>query len=166
RRIHRRHRHRPHGRAEPRAGHDARPRHPRPGARDPRPPHHSPRRRGDRPRLGGRLMPFVLSMAWRESRASFRRMALLVASIAVGVAALVAISSFTDSLQESVREQARSLLGADLSLGSAGRFSPRAEDELEKIVGEARGTGVARVVRFPSMAYVPRTTGEIGRAHV
>ena len=104
-------------------------------------------------------MPFVLSMAWRESRASFRRMALLVASIAVGVAALVAISSFTDSLQESVREQARSLLGADLSLGSAGRFSPRAEDELEKIVGEARGTGVARVVRFPSMAYVPRTTG-------
>jgi len=104
-------------------------------------------------------MPFVLAMAWRESRASLRRMALLVASIAVGVAALVAISSFTDSLQESVREQARSLLGADLALGSASPFSPRAEEELEKIVGEARGTDVSRLVRFGAMAYVPRTAG-------
>ena len=104
-------------------------------------------------------MPFVLAMAWRESRASLRRMALLVASIAVGVAALVAISSFTDSLQESVREQARALLGADLALGSASRFSPRAEEELKKVVGEARGTDVSRLVRFGAMAYVPRTTG-------
>ena len=104
-------------------------------------------------------MRFVLSMAWRESRASLRRLALLVASIAVGVAALVAISSFTDSLQQSVREQARALLGADLSLGSAGAFSPRAEDELTKILGEARGTDVSRLVRFGAMAYVPRTTG-------
>jgi len=104
-------------------------------------------------------MPFVLAMAWRESRASLRRMALLVASIAVGVAALVAISSFTDSLQESVREQARALLGADLALGSASPFSPRAEEELKKILGEARGTGVSRLVRFGAMAYVPRTTG-------
>jgi putative ABC transport system permease protein len=104
-------------------------------------------------------MPFVLAMAWRESRASLRRMALLVASIAVGVAALVAISSFTDSLQESVSEQARALLGADLALGSASRFSPRAEEEVKKIVGEARGTDVSRLVRFGAMAYVPRTTG-------
>jgi ABC-type lipoprotein release transport system permease subunit len=83
-------------------------------------------------------MPFVLAMAWRESRSSLRRMALLLASIALGVAALVAISSFTDSLQGSVREQARSLLGADLALGSANRFSPRAEAELEKALREAR----------------------------
>jgi putative ABC transport system permease protein len=104
-------------------------------------------------------MPFVLAMAWRESRASLRRMALLVASIAVGVAALVAITSFTDSLQESVREQARSLLGADLVLGSASPFSPRAEAELRKVVGDARGADISRVVRFGGMAYVPRTAG-------
>ena len=104
-------------------------------------------------------MPFVFAMAWRESRASLRRMALLVTSIAVGVAALVAISSFTDSLQESVREQARALLGADLALGSASPFSPRAEEELKKIAGDARGTDVSRLVRFGAMAYVPRTTG-------
>ena len=105
------------------------------------------------------MRPFVLAMAWRESRASLRRMALLLASIAVGVAALVAISSFTDSLQESVREQARSLLGADLSLGSASPFSPRAEEELTKILREAKRTDVSRLLRFGAMAYVPRTTG-------
>src|SRR5207245_5068603 len=98
-------------------------------------------------------------MAWRESRASLRRMALLLASVAVGVAALVAISSFTDSLQESVREQARALLGADLVLGSANRFSPRAEQELQKVVEEVRGAEVSRVARFAAMAYVPRTAG-------
>ncbi|PYQ15941.1 MAG: permease [Acidobacteria bacterium] len=105
------------------------------------------------------MRPFVLAMAWRESRASLRRMALLLASIGVGVAALVAISSFTDSLQESVREQARALLGADLVLGSANRFSPPAERELQKIVGEAPRAEVSRLVRFAAMAYVPRTAG-------
>ena len=104
-------------------------------------------------------MPFVLAMAWRESRSSLRRMALLLASIALGVAALVAISSFTDSLQGSVRDQARSLLGADLALGSANRFSPRAEAELEKVLREAPGAEVSRVLRFSAMAYVPRTAG-------
>jgi putative ABC transport system permease protein len=104
-------------------------------------------------------MPFVLAMAWRESRASLRRMALLIASIAVGVAALVAISSFTDSLQESVREQSRALLGADLVLGSANAFSPRAEEELQRIVLDGGGADVSRVVRFAAMAYVPRTAG-------
>jgi putative ABC transport system permease protein len=104
-------------------------------------------------------MPFVLAMAWRESRASLRRMALLVASVAVGVAALVAISSFTDSLQESVRVQARALLGADLVLGSASPFSPRSEEELRKIAADAGGAQVSRVVRFGAMAYVPRTAG-------
>ena len=50
---------------------------------------------------------FVLRMAAREVRASPRRLFLLTASVAVGVAALVAINSFTDNLRRSVREQAR-----------------------------------------------------------
>ena len=103
------------------------------------------------------MRPFVLAMAWRESRSSLRRLALLLASTAVGVAALVAISSFTDSLQDSVREQARSLLGADLTVGSASPFSPRAEEEIRKILAEARGAEESRLVRFAAMAYVPRT---------
>ena len=55
-------------------------------------------------------------MAGREIRAAPRRLLLLTASVAVGVAALVAINSFTDNLRDSVRGQARALLGADLAL--------------------------------------------------
>ena len=77
---------------------------------------------------------FVLRMAGREMRASPRRLLLLTASVAVGVAALVAINSFTDNLRDSVRRQAQALLGADLSLESrrpmpaadAGRPAPAA----------------------------------------
>ena len=61
---------------------------------------------------------FVLRMAAREVRASPRRLLLLTASVAVGVAALVAINSFTANLRDSVRRQAQALLGADLSLES------------------------------------------------
>jgi len=102
---------------------------------------------------------FVLAMAWRESRASGRRLTILTASVAVGVAALVAINSYTDNLQDSVRRQARALLGGDLALGSGNRFSPGAESELARLVGSEPGSRLARVTRFAAMAYVPRTTG-------
>ena len=94
---------------------------------------------------------FALTMAWRESRASLGRLWLLTASVSLGVAALVAINSFTDDLRLTVRDQARNLLGADLSLGSAAKFSDRAEAELTKL---ADGAEVSRVVRFAAMAYV------------
>ena len=56
---------------------------------------------------------FVLRMAARETRASLRTLRLLLASVAVGVAAVVAISSFGALLRDSVQAQARALLGAD-----------------------------------------------------
>ena len=70
---------------------------------------------------------FVAAMAARESRASLTRLRLLVASVAVGVAVVVAISSFSAVLRGEIRGQARALLGADLALGSANPFTPRAE---------------------------------------
>jgi putative ABC transport system permease protein len=105
---------------------------------------------------------FPFTLALRESRAP-RRLVLLMASVTAGVAALVAIGSFTRNLQASVRDQARALLGADLALGSATPFSARAESLMGGIVAAARvGKAeplVARVASFAAMAYVPRTAG-------
>jgi putative ABC transport system permease protein len=98
---------------------------------------------------------FVLRMAWRESRASLGRLWMLTASVSVGVAALVAVNSFTDDLRDAVRGQARALLGADLSAGSSAPFSERAEAELARV---AQGAAVARVARFQAMAFVPAGT--------
>jgi putative ABC transport system permease protein len=98
---------------------------------------------------------FVFRMAGRELRAAPRRLLLLTATVAVGVAALVAINSFTDNLRDSVRQQARALLGADLAFVSRQPFSPRVEALLDTL-GRAR---LSRVTSFAGMAYVPRTAG-------
>jgi putative ABC transport system permease protein len=96
-------------------------------------------------------------MAAREIRAAPRRLLLLTASIAIGVAALVAIGSFTDNLRDSVRSQARALLGADLALSSRRQLPRAAEAILDTLT--ARGGTVARLTSFSGMAYVPRTSG-------
>jgi len=98
---------------------------------------------------------FVLRMAWRESRAEAGHLALLVGAVAIGVAALVATNSFTANLQDSVRLQARALLGADLSFSSRRPFPTAAEATIDSLPA----TGVARLTNFPAMAYVARTTG-------
>ncbi|MEO7985486.1 MAG: FtsX-like permease family protein [Gemmatimonadales bacterium] len=100
---------------------------------------------------------FVLRMAVRELRAAPRRLLPLVGSVAIGVAALVAVASFADNVRDSVRAQAQSLLGADLALTSRRPFTPVARGVLDSIA--ASGARVARVTRFSAMAYVPRTTG-------
>ena len=101
-------------------------------------------------------LAFVVRMAGRELRAAPRRLLLLTGTVAVGVAALVAINSFTDNLQDSVRLQARALLGADISLVSRQPFSPRVEALLDTL---SRRSRLARLTNFAGMAYVPRTSG-------
>ncbi|MGH7631407.1 MAG: ABC transporter permease [Gemmatimonadales bacterium] len=108
---------------------------------------------------------FVLRMAWREGRAEGRRLALLVGAVAIGVAALVAINSFTRNLQDSVRDQARALLGADLALSSRRALTPRVTALVDTLsCGGNGGTGLecgaaAYVTAFPAMGFVPRTSG-------
>ncbi|MFI5207390.1 MAG: ABC transporter permease, partial [Gemmatimonadales bacterium] len=107
---------------------------------------------------------FVLRMAWRESRAARRRLLLFASAISIGVAALVAISSFTANLETAVRREARGLLGADLALS---RNTPitgpvaAAMDSLRHV-----GVEVAERIDFISMAYLPRDTERIARADV
>ncbi len=98
---------------------------------------------------------FVFRMAWRETRAEAGHLALLLGAVAIGVAALVATNSFTANLQDSVRLQARALLGADLGFSSRRPFSPAVEAVLDSLPA----SGTARLTNFPAMAYVARTTG-------
>ncbi len=99
-------------------------------------------------------MKFILTLAWREARGSRRRGLLIVAAIAIGVAAQVAINSFTANLRESVQREARALLGADLSVGAAGPWSEKAESLVAEVRSATRPAAeLARVVSFGAMAY-------------
>ncbi len=93
-------------------------------------------------------------MAWRDSRASRRRLLLFSTSIVLGMTALVAISSFGRSLKSGVDAQAKSLLGADLALGSRASFSAEEERLFQSLGGEQ-----AREVDFSAMLYFPKGQG-------
>ena len=104
------------------------------------------------PRFPWRRLP---ALAWKESRTARRRLLLYMSSIALGVAALVAIDSFADNLTKSVREQSRSLLGGDASLSTRAEMTPAADSLIDSL-GRS-GMTIAKVVQFPSMAAITNT---------
>jgi putative ABC transport system permease protein len=63
-------------------------------------------------------MRFILLMAWRDSRASRRRLALYSLSVVLGIAALVSIGSFSANVRRAIDAEAKGLLGADLVVTS------------------------------------------------
>ena len=102
-------------------------------------------------------MNFILHMAWRDSRTSRRLLALFSLSIVLGVAALVAIGSFSANLRRAIDDQSKSLLGADLAVNSRSALTPEAEHFLQTLGGEqAREIAFSSMVVFPSAGHQTR----------
>ena len=95
-------------------------------------------------------MNFIFKMAWRDSRASRRRLLLASSSIELGIAALVAIASFNDNLITSIDGQAKTLLGADLMVQTRAEFSEPLAEELAQLGGQqANEIALSTMVVFP-----------------
>src|ERR687894_567824 len=109
----------------------------------------------------------VLSLAWRESRTARRRLALYMSSISLGAAALVAIDSFAANMTASVREQARALLGGDVSLTSRQPLPAQIEQlvdpsllvSLDARLGDTISLGTAQFVIIAAIKDVPGEPG-------
>lgn len=99
----------------------------------------------------------LFALAWRESRFARRRLLLFLSSITLGVAALVATQSFAANLASGVREQAKSFVGADVSLSSNRVIGPKTEKLIDSL--RAARVPIARVTTFASMALAERTAG-------
>lgn len=99
-------------------------------------------------------IPWVLKMAWRDSRGSRKRLALYLSAMVLGVAALVAIRGFGDNMSRTVDEEAKTLLGADLRFESEEPF----DDSTEVLIDSIGGTQ-SRRISFGSMAVFPKTGG-------
>lgn len=93
-------------------------------------------------------------MAWRDSRASRKRLLLFSGSIVIGIAALTAIGSLGSNLERAVEEQAKGLLGADLVLSSREPFTPELEDAMRQMGGDQ-----SRETSFTTMIYFPKSDG-------
>jgi putative ABC transport system permease protein len=99
-------------------------------------------------------MNFILKMAWRDTRASRRRLLLFSLSIVLGIAALVAVGSLRDDLRRAIEEQTKSLLGADLVVDSRVTPPPEASQFIAALGGEQ-----SHETSFNSMLLVPAGGG-------
>ena len=99
----------------------------------------------------------LFALAWRESRTARRRLLLYMSSISLGVAALVAIDSFSENVIRSVHQQSRALLGGDVM---SSRQAPRTK-AIDSLLDSLTLGGVpsTTATNFSSMALVPRTGG-------
>ncbi len=93
-------------------------------------------------------------MAWRDSRRSRSRLFLFVSSIILGVAALVAIQTFSINLQKDIDAQAKTMIGADLLLETNRPFSQEILDLMDSLGGDQ-----SREISFASMVYFPGSDG-------
>ncbi|HCH45242.1 MULTISPECIES: FtsX-like permease family protein [unclassified Algoriphagus] len=92
---------------------------------------------------------WIIKMAFRDFRKNISRLLLFVSSIVVGIAALVAISSFGENLTQDIDNQAKELLGADLVLENS---KPIGDQPIDSIA-----TQTASEVNFASMVAFPQT---------
>ncbi|MFQ5641342.1 MAG: ABC transporter permease, partial [bacterium] len=95
---------------------------------------------------------WLWKMAWRDSRTHRKRLFLFMTSIVLGIAALVSIGSFGQTLEKAINDQAKTLLGADLMLSSLQPFTPEVEALIDSIGGEQTREWI-----FVSMAYFPKS---------
>jgi putative ABC transport system permease protein len=98
--------------------------------------------------------PWLFTMAWSDSRRNRSRLLLFMSSIVLGIAALVAINSFGDSMQRDVELEAKKLLGADLVVESRFPFSDRVLRRLDSLAERQ-----SEEVSFASMVLFPKNDG-------
>jgi putative ABC transport system permease protein len=97
---------------------------------------------------------WLLQMAWRDSRKSRSRLFLFISSVILGIAALVAIYSLGNNLNDEVNNQAASLLGADLEISGNQPATLPVQNLLDSIGGRQ-----SEQRNFASMVLLPKNGG-------
>ena len=97
---------------------------------------------------------WLFKMAWRDAKASYKRLSLFMASIVLGIAAVVSIQSFSENLKTNIELQSKSLMGADFIIDS--RNPPN--EKVQKII-DSLGGADAKEINFASMGFFPKNGG-------
>ncbi|WP_430927808.1 ABC transporter permease [Polaribacter marinivivus] len=92
-------------------------------------------------------------MAWRDGKASLSRLFLFMASIILGIAAVVAIQLFSTNLKDNIQKQSKSLMGADFIIDSRKKPSEKVQKIIDSLGADASE------VNFVSMAAFPKNEG-------
>ena len=96
-------------------------------------------------------MMFVLRMAVRETRASWKRLLFFFVCIAVGVAAIVALRSVIQSVREVFGTEAKALIAADVLIGTNREWTPAIRQTIERRLAGAGAIGTTDTIETPTM---------------
>jgi len=96
-------------------------------------------------------MRFIAAMAWREIRASWRRLVLFFVCIALGVGAMVSLRSFSKVFSRSVARDSRMLMSADVRVGTSEAWGPEQIELLSRRGASPPVTGQTRMLETQTM---------------
>ncbi len=89
---------------------------------------------------------WLLKMAWRDGRSSISRLLLFMASIILGIAAVVSIQLFSENVKQNIQDQSKVLMGADFIIDSRQLPNKKVQAIIDSLGADAYE------VNFPSMA--------------
>ena len=95
---------------------------------------------------------WLFKMAWRDGKASGKKLTLFMASIVLGIAAVVSIQSFGENLKDNISLQSKALMGADYKIDSG-----KLPNERVMQIMDSLGGAEAREIKFASMAAFPQS---------
>ena len=100
--------------------------------------------------MKGNAFVFPLRIAWRETRAALGKFLFVVLSVALGAAALTAVTGFNESVRYTLLREARSLMAGDIAVRMPIEPSPEEKRFLQTL--EQKGITTTRVTETVSMA--------------
>ncbi|WP_188464843.1 ABC transporter permease [Bizionia arctica] len=88
-------------------------------------------------------------MAWRDAKASKVRLLLFMASIILGIAAVVSIQLFSSNLKDNIQSQSKTLMGADYIIDSRQLPTERAQAIIDSLKPDASEVNFVSMIAFP-----------------
>jgi putative ABC transport system permease protein len=96
-------------------------------------------------------MTFVLLMAGREIRASWRRLLFFFVCVAIGVGAIVALRSMIQNIRNGLTREARALIAGDVVIGTNRSWTPQLRAEVDHRLADAPVVARQEAVEVASM---------------
>jgi putative ABC transport system permease protein len=96
-------------------------------------------------------MMFVLRMAARETRSSWRRLLFFFVCIAVGVAAIVTLRSVIQSVRQVFGTEAKALIAGDLLIATNREWTSEARQTIDRRLSVAGATERTELMETPTM---------------
>ncbi|WP_179338756.1 ABC transporter permease [Winogradskyella ludwigii] len=88
-------------------------------------------------------------MAWRDAKASRVRLLLFMASIILGIAAVVSIQLFSTNLKDNIKLQSKALMGADYIIDTKQVPTERAQAIIDSLQPDASEINFVSMIAFP-----------------